>query len=81
MRFVVVGGGPAGVEGDARGFVKLVSDPATGVVLGGAIVGAHAAELISVIALAVSARLRVSDIAESLFVHPARAEALAAAAE
>ena len=30
------------------GFVKIVSDPATGVVLGGSIVGRHAAELISV---------------------------------
>jgi dihydrolipoamide dehydrogenase len=68
------------IDGDPRGFVKLVSDPATGVVLGGSIVGAHAAELISVIALAVSARLRVDELAESVFVHPALAEALAEAA-
>lgn len=47
----------ATISGDPRGFVKLVSDPQTGVVLGGAIVGAHAAELVSVIALAVTARL------------------------
>ena len=69
------------INGDTRGFVKIVSDPATGVVLGGSIVGRHAAELISVIALAVTARLRVTDIAESLLVHPALAEALADAAE
>lgn len=69
------------IDGDARGFVKLVSDPATGVVLGGSIVGAHAAELVSVIALAVTANLSVRDLAESLFVHPALAEALAEAAE
>lgn len=69
------------INGDPRGFVKIVSDPATGVVLGGSIVGRHAAELISVIALAVTAGLRVSDIAESLLVHPALAEALADAAE
>jgi dihydrolipoamide dehydrogenase len=69
------------IDGDSRGFVKLVSDPATGVVLGGSIVGAHAAELVSVIALAVTANLRVIDLAESLFVHPALAEALAEAAE
>ena len=71
----------ATISGDSRGFVKLVSDPQTGVVLGGAIVGARAAELVSVIALAVTARLKVSDLAESLFVHPALAEALADAAE
>ncbi len=69
------------IDGDPRGFVKLVSDPATGVVLGGSIVGAHAAELISVIAVAVTAHLRVHDLAETVFVHPALAEALAAAAE
>jgi len=69
------------INNDSRGFVKLVSDPATGVVLGGSIVGRHAAELISVIAIAVTAGLRVNDLAESLLVHPALAEALMEAAE
>src|SRR5438309_3486133 len=69
------------INNDPRGFVKILSDPATGVVLGGAIVGRHAAELISVIALAVTANLKVSDIVESVMVHPALAEALADAAE
>jgi dihydrolipoamide dehydrogenase len=69
------------INNDPRGFVKIVSDPATGVILGGSIVGQHAAELISVIALAVTANLTVTDIVESLLVHPALAEALAQAAE
>ncbi len=69
------------IDGDSRGFVKILSDPATGVVLGGSIVGRGASELISVIALAVTANLKVSDIVESLLVHPALAEALADAAE
>ena len=69
------------INNDASGFVKIVSDPATGVVLGGSIVGRHAAELISVIALAVTANLTVSDIVESLLVHPALSESLAEAAE
>ncbi len=69
------------IDGDPRGFVKILSDPATGVVLGGSIVGRGAAELISVIALAVTANLKVTDIVESLLVHPALAEALADAAE
>ena len=71
----------AHIEGDTRGFVKILSDPATGVVLGGSIVGRNAAELISVLALAVTAGLKVTDIVESLLVHPALAEALADAAE
>ncbi|HZQ88352.1 MAG TPA: FAD-dependent oxidoreductase [Acidimicrobiales bacterium] len=69
------------IDGDPRGFVKIVSDPATGVVLGGSIVGQGASELISVLALAVTANLKVTDIVESLLVHPALAEALADAAE
>jgi pyruvate/2-oxoglutarate dehydrogenase complex dihydrolipoamide dehydrogenase (E3) component len=69
------------INNDPRGFVKIVSDPATGVVLGGSIVGRHAAELIAVIALAVTAGLKVNDIVESLLVHPSLSEALAEAAE
>jgi pyruvate/2-oxoglutarate dehydrogenase complex dihydrolipoamide dehydrogenase (E3) component len=69
------------INNDTRGFVKIISDPATGVVLGGSIVGRHAAELISVIALAVTAGLRVTDIVDSLLVHPTVAEALADAAD
>jgi pyruvate/2-oxoglutarate dehydrogenase complex dihydrolipoamide dehydrogenase (E3) component len=69
------------INNDPRGFVKIVSDPATGVVLGGSIVGQNAAELISVLAVAVTAGLRVADIVESMLVHPALAEALAEAAE
>src|SRR5438477_179739 len=69
------------IDGDPRGFVKILSDPATGVVLGGSIVGQNASELISVLALAVTANLKVTDIVESLLVHPALAEALADAAE
>ena len=69
------------IEGDPRGFVKILSDPATGVVLGGSIVGRNAAELISVIALAVTCGLKVGDIVDSLLVHPALAESLAEAAD
>jgi pyruvate/2-oxoglutarate dehydrogenase complex dihydrolipoamide dehydrogenase (E3) component len=69
------------INNDPRGFVKILSDPATGVVLGGSIVGQNAAELVSVLAVAVTAGLRVGDIVESMLVHPALAEALAEAAE
>ena len=67
------------INNDARGFVKIISDPATGVVLGGSIVGRNAAELISVVALAVTCGLRTVDLVDSLFVHPALAESIAEA--
>jgi NAD(P)H dehydrogenase (quinone) len=69
------------INDQPQGFLKIISDPATGVVLGGSIVGRHAAELISVIALAVTCNLKVTDIVESVLVHPSLSEALADAAE
>ena len=68
------------INGDTRGFVKILSDPATGVVLGGSVVGRNAAELISVVAVAVTNNLKVVDIVDSLLVHPTLAESLAEAA-
>ena len=60
--------------------MKIISDPATGVVLGGTIVGHSAAELISVLAVSVTNGLKVTDIVDSLLVHPTISEALADAA-
>jgi dihydrolipoamide dehydrogenase len=64
-----------------RGFVKLTSDPATGVVLGGTIVGHRASELIGVVALAVQARITDKVLVETLMVHPSMVEAISDAAE
>ncbi len=63
------------------GFVKLTSDPATGVVLGGTIVGHRASELIGAIALAVQARVTTQTLVETIFVHPSMVEAISDAAE
>lgn len=64
-----------------RGFVKLTTDPATGVVLGGTIVGHRASELIGVVALAVQARVTANSVVETLMVHPSMTEAISDAAE
>jgi dihydrolipoamide dehydrogenase len=64
-----------------RGFVKLTSDPATGVVLGGTIVGHRASELIGIIALAVQANVTANTLVETLMVHPSMTEAISDAAE
>jgi len=64
-----------------RGFVKLTSDPATGVVLGGTIVGHRASELIGVVALAVQAQITDETLVETLMVHPSMTEAISDAAE
>ncbi|MEZ5176522.1 MAG: FAD-dependent oxidoreductase [Acidimicrobiia bacterium] len=69
------------IQGDTKGFVKLVSDPATRIVLGGTVVGHHASELIGSIAVATNARLSVDILVETLMVHPSLTESIAEAAE
>jgi dihydrolipoamide dehydrogenase len=69
------------IQANPRGFVKLISDPATHVVLGGTVVGHHASELIGMVALAVQAGLRTDQLAQTLLVHPSLAESIADAAE
>ncbi|HSL27001.1 MAG TPA: FAD-dependent oxidoreductase, partial [Acidimicrobiia bacterium] len=69
------------LQGNPEGFVKVISDPATGVVLGGTIVGHRASELIGILALAVQARATVHILVETLLVHPSLAESISDAAE
>jgi dihydrolipoamide dehydrogenase len=69
------------LQGYTRGFVKVISDPATGVVLGGTIVGHRSSELIGIIALAVQARVTVGVLVETLMVHPSLSESITDAAE
>jgi dihydrolipoamide dehydrogenase len=69
------------IQGNPRGFAKVTSDPATHVVLGGTVVGHHASELIAPIALAVTAKLRVDQLVETMMVHPSLVESITEAAE
>lgn len=69
------------IQGDTVGFIKVVSDPATRVVLGGTVVGHHASELIAPIALATQGRVRVDTLVETLMVHPSLTESISEAAE
>jgi dihydrolipoamide dehydrogenase len=75
-------GNPRGVIADAsEGMIKLVAEPGTGVVLGGAIVGHRASEVITAVALAISAGLTVEALADTGTVTPAMSESLQRAAE
>ncbi len=69
------------IHGSTKGFVKVVSDPATRVVLGGTIVGHRASELIGILALATRGRLKVETLRETLHVHPTRSESIADAGD
>ena len=69
------------IHGSTRGFAKVVSDPATRVVLGGTIVGHRASELIGILALATRARVKVQTLRETLMVHPTLSESISDAGD
>jgi dihydrolipoamide dehydrogenase len=74
------GNSKAAVEGDAEGFVRIVCEPGSRRVLGASLVGPHVTELVHELALAVQARLRVSDLATTIHAHPTLSEAVGEAA-
>ena len=67
--------------GRAEGFTKLLFDKKTDRVLGGAIVGPHAGDLISEIGLAIEMGADASDISLTIHPHPTLSETIAFAAE
>ena len=79
-KFPFVASGKAVAMGASEGFVKIITDGA-GHVIGGQVVGAHASDLIAEIALAVSRRLKLDDIEQTIHAHPTLAEATAEAVE
>jgi dihydrolipoamide dehydrogenase len=67
--------------GRSEGFTKLLFDPATERVLGGAIVGPHAGDLIAEIGLAVEMGADATDISLTIHPHPTLSETVAFSAE
>ena len=65
----------------AEGFTKLIYDKATHRVIGGGIVGVHAGDLISEIALAIEMGAEIGDIALTIHPHPTLGESVGMAAE
>jgi dihydrolipoamide dehydrogenase len=80
-RFSFAALGRALAGGEPEGFVRLVSDATTGLVLGVQIVGPEASNLISEAALAIEMGATVEDIALTIHPHPTLPEAIMEAAE
>ena len=80
-KFPWVASGRALGLGRTEGFTKLVFDEATHRVIGGGIVGPHAGELISEVALAIEMGAEAADIGHTIHPHPTLGETVAMAAE
>lgn len=75
-KFDFMGSGMARILDEPDGFIKIVSDTKTDSVLGCSIIGPLATELIGVLGLAVSNRLKVSQIRDTIFAHPTLSESI-----
>ena len=73
--------GRAIANGRDEGFTKLLFDEDTGRILGGGIVGTHAGDLISEIALAIEMGADSVDIGKTIHPHPTLGESVGLAAE
>ena len=66
--------GKSMVQGDSVGFVKLLTSEATGEIVGGAVIGPHASELIHEIVVAMRFRATARDLAQIPHYHPTLSE-------
>ena len=75
-KFDFLASGMARIIGESEGFIKVVYDQKSQDLLGASIIGPRATELISILSLAVSARLKISQIKETIFAHPTLSESI-----
>ena len=67
--------------GRTEGFTKLIFDEASHRIIGAGIVGVHAGDLISELALAIEMGAEAGDIGHTVHPHPTLGETVAMAAE
>jgi dihydrolipoamide dehydrogenase len=67
--------------GRTEGFTKLIFDEATHRIVGGAIVGVHAGDLLAEIGLAIEMGAEAEDIGHTIHAHPTLSESVGMAAE
>jgi dihydrolipoamide dehydrogenase len=79
-RFPFAALGRAVAVGEPAGYVKMVADEVSGVLLGVHIIGARAADLIGEASLALRLKATLQDLADTIHVHPTFSEALLEAA-
>ncbi|MGO1368205.1 MAG: dihydrolipoyl dehydrogenase [Senegalia sp. (in: firmicutes)] len=75
-QFPFASNGKALTLGESRGFVKIIKEKETGVILGGSIIGPHATDLIHEIALAIKNKLKDVDLMNTIHAHPTTAESI-----
>jgi dihydrolipoamide dehydrogenase len=75
-RFPFTANGRALTMGEAGGQVRMVYDPEDGTILGVHLLGPHVSELLAEATLAVQARMKAREMADTCHAHPTLSEAL-----
>lgn len=73
--FEFKGLGKAQASGHITGFVKVIAD-ADDTLIGAEIVGARASDMLQILTTAIQLKLKVEDVADSIFPHPTMCEAI-----
>lgn len=79
-KFSLTANGKALAEGESVGFVKIISEPTYGEILGVHIVGDHATDMIAEAVMAIQLEATVHDLALAVHAHPTPGEILMEAA-
>jgi dihydrolipoamide dehydrogenase len=66
----------AKIKGDDSGFIKIIHDQDSGLILGASIIGNDATELIHEFLIAINANMTCEDLSKMIFAHPTLSEAV-----
>lgn len=75
-KFPFSSSGKALTLGETKGFVKMITEKCSGKIIGGAIIGPHATDLVAEITVAVKNGLTAKQLIETIHAHPTTSEAL-----
>jgi dihydrolipoamide dehydrogenase len=78
-KFPFSANGRARTSGETEGFVKILSDPKYGEILGAHIIGSHATEIIHELAVARENEFTVEEVELAIHAHPTLSEAISEA--
>jgi dihydrolipoamide dehydrogenase len=75
-KFDFMASGMARILGETKGFLKIISDEDTGLLLGFSIIAPMASEVSAALTLAISSGLKEEDIHSTIFAHPTISESI-----
>jgi dihydrolipoamide dehydrogenase len=75
-KFPLAANGKAQTMGETIGFVKLIADKTSRKIIGGSVVGVHAADMISTISNLISSGIDIDQASHVIYAHPTVAESI-----